>query len=249
MTNVRALTEGDALTITVDMADVVKELQERAERVRVQWEENEWYLGEARATVGRLDEQLDALRETFRRLEADYHEAAGQLREEVRQRDEANWYLGELRMAHEALRQQNRQLAEQLAHAKDDVEVERALRKAVEGELSAAQRHEERRGAVRTYRPGMVAEVRAEDGRLLFYGCPPNISLTGLAFTTAEPVGDAPGFVEITLHIPEVGRPIDAAGRLAWCETVDGHLMSGCELLDLLPDSRKSLTEVLAKAA
>src|SRR5713226_5364415 len=63
MTNVRALTEGDALTITVDMADEVKELQERAERVRVQWEENEWYLGEARATVGRLDEQLDALRE------------------------------------------------------------------------------------------------------------------------------------------------------------------------------------------
>src|SRR5262244_3134533 len=113
MTNVCAVTEADVLTIKVQMADVVNELnqlvdhwKERAERFHAQWKENEWYLGEARASVGRLE---------------------GQLLEQVRQRDEANWYLGELRVVHDALRQQTRELIEQLTQAKDDVEVMRRV--------------------------------------------------------------------------------------------------------------------------
>ena len=63
MTNVRASTEADVFTIKVDISDVVKELQEKAERFRIQWEESEWYLGEARESVGRIEKQLDALNE------------------------------------------------------------------------------------------------------------------------------------------------------------------------------------------
>ncbi len=251
MTNVPVVTEADVLTIKIDMADMAKELsglvehwQQRAERLRAQWEESEWYLGETRATVGRLEAQLNALREACSRLE---DEVAAQLREQVRQRDEANWYLGELRVTDEALRQQNQQLTEQLAHAKDDVEG--VHRTALEADVDAVQRQGERRGSVRMHRPDIVAEVRASEGLLLFHGCPPNISVTGLAFATGQSVDDASDFVEITLHVPEIGRPIEALGRLVWRETMEGTHQWGCELLDLLADSRKSLKDVLANAA
>src|SRR5712691_3902325 len=197
MTNVPVVTEADVLTIKIDMADMAKELsglvehwQQRAERLRAQWEESEWYLGETRATVGRLEAQLNALREACSRLE---DEVAAQLREQVRQRDEANWYLGELRVTDEALRQQNQQLTEQLAHAKDDVEG--VHRTALEADVDAVQRQGERRGSVRMHRPDIVAEVRASEGLLLFHGCPPNISVTGLAFATGQSVDDASDFV------------------------------------------------------
>jgi hypothetical protein len=270
MTNIRTLVEADVLTIKVDLADVVEGVervgrhwQQRAERLRTQWEESEWYLGEAKATVAWLEGQLNAVREAYSRREADSHEVAAQLREQVRQRDEANWYLGELRVAHEALRQQNQQLTKELAQAKDDVEVmrraaetrqddlavERARRKALEAELGAVQRHGERRRAVRIHRLDIVAEVRAADGLLLFRGCPPNISLTGLAFATDRVLDEAPDVVEITLHVPEIERPIEALGRLVWQDALEGSHQWGCEWVDLLPDSRKSLEDVLATAA
>jgi len=267
MTNARTLLEAGVLTIKVDLADVVKELsglgehwQQRAERLRTQWEESEWYLGETRATVGRLEEQLHAVHEASSRLEAHSHEVAVQLREQVRQRHEANWYLGELRATHEALRQQNQQLTKALAQAQDDVEVmrraaavrqedfavERARRKALEVELGAVRRYGERRRAVRIHGSDIVAEVRALDGLLLFHGSPPDISLTGLAFATDRAIDEAPDFVEITLHVPETERPIEALGRLVWRDALEGSHQWGCELVDLLPDSRKSLEAALA---
>ena len=233
MTNVHTVTEADVLTIKVDVSDVVKDLnrlvthwKDRADGLRHQWEESEWFLGEARATAERLQRELDASREAYGWLEARNHELTAQLHEQVRQRDEANWYLSELRTAHEALREENRRLIEQLAQARG-----------------------ERRAAVRTHRPDMTAEVRAPDGVLLFNGCPPNVSLTGLAFATDQCLDEAPDFVEITLRAPEIERPIEALGRLVWHEGIDGSQHWGCELLDLLPESRKSLEDVLANAA
>ena len=180
--------------------------------------------------------------------------------EQVRQRHEANWYLGELRATHEALRQQNQQLTKALAQAQDDVEVmrraaavrqedfavERARRKALEVELGAVRRYGERRRAVRIHGSDIVAEVRALDGLLLFHGSPPDISLTGLAFATDRAIDEAPDFVEITLHVPETERPIEALGRLVWRDALEGSHQWGCELVDLLPDSRKSLEAALA---
>src|SRR5206468_9646738 len=84
---------------------------------------------------------------------------------------------------------------------------------------------------------------------LPIYGCPPNVSLTGLAFATGQSVDAAPDFVEITLHIPAIGQPIEGVGRLVWREAMEGSHQWGCELLDLLPDSRKGLEDVLASAA
>ena len=260
MANVCAVTEADVLTIKVELSDVVRELKEKAGQFRTRWEESEWYLGEARASIGRLERELGELRAAYSRLEA---EATAKLQAQVRRCDEANWYLGELRVVHEALRQQTRELIEQLAQARDDVEVmrrvaeareedgdvERARRKSAEADLHAIQRHGERRGAVRMHRPDMMAEVRAPDGLLLFQGCPPNISLTGLAFATDQPVEDTADFVEITIHIPGIGRPIEGVGRLVWREAIEGIHQWGCELLDLLPDSRKSLEDVLANGA
>ena len=66
MKNVRAVTEPDVLTIKVDMSDAVKEFEEeKAEQLRSQWEESEWYLGEARASESRLERQLDEVREAY----------------------------------------------------------------------------------------------------------------------------------------------------------------------------------------
>jgi len=263
MKNVRAVTEPDVLTIKVDMSDAVKEFEEKAEQLRSQWEESEWSLGEARASESRLERQLDEVREAYSQLEASHRDVTAQLRDEVRQRDEANWYLGELRVIHEALRQETRELIKQLGQTRKDVEVmrrvaearqgdvdvERARRRAVEASLHAIQRHGERRAAVRRHLPDLVAEVRGPDGLLLFHGCPPNVSLTGLAFATGQSVDAAPDFVEITLHIPAIGQPIEGVGRLVWREAMEGSHQWGCELLDLLPDSRKGLEDVLASAA
>ena len=270
MPNVHTVIEGETLTITVHMADVVKELnrtveywQQTAERLRTQWGESEWYLGEARASIGRLEEQLHALGEAHAQLEAGHREVAAGLRECQRQRDEANRYLEELRPAHEDLRRQHQQLTAQFARATDDIEgmrrlaeqwqddldVARAGRQAAEKELQAVRDHGERRGRVRTYRPDMVAEIRSPEGGLLFHGCPQNVSVTGLAFAVDQPFDEAPDFVEITLHIPGVGRPLEAIGRLAWREAVEGSHQNGCELLDMLPNGRKSLEQVLASAA
>ena len=262
MTNVHAVcavTESRALTVDV-APHIATAWKAKAERLRIQWEDSERSLGDARESISRLERELDELREAHGRLEA---EATTRIQEQIRQCDEANWYLGESRATHEAFRHQTRELIEQLAQARneveamrrvveareEDVDVERARRKAVEADLRALQRHGERRSSARTHRPDMVGEIRAPDGLLLFRGCLPNVSLTGLAFVTDQPVDDVPDFVEVTLHVPGAGRPIEGIGRLAWREAIEGIQQWGCELLDLLPDSRKRLAEVLATAA
>src|SRR5256712_6193478 len=133
MKNVRAVTEPDVLTIKVDMSDAVKEFEEKAEQLRSQWEESEWSLGEARASESRLERQLDEVREAYSQLEASHRDGTAQLRDEVRQRDEANWDLGELRAIHEAIRQEKRGLIGQLAQTRKVVEVMQGVGGACQG--------------------------------------------------------------------------------------------------------------------
>ena len=69
-----------------------------------QWEESQWYLGEAHASAEHLDGQLRSVREAqaqfeeqAREFSAQLRECSAQLAEVERQRDEANWFLGEAR--------------------------------------------------------------------------------------------------------------------------------------------------------
>src|SRR2546425_2249720 len=260
----------DVVTTNVEVADVLKKLsalvehwQQTAERFRLQWEESEWYLGQTRATVGHLDEQLTAMRETYSWLESAYRDVLPQLQEVALQRDHANLTLAEARAAHAALRQQYHEMTEELTRAKDDVELMRRLAETIQekldaecarnevltNELDAVRRRAERRSKVRTHRPDLMAEIRAADGQLLFHGCPPNVSLSGLAFAMDRPIDGPLDFVKVTLDIPAVGRPIEAIGRLVWRRTIEASDHGGCELLEMSADGRKSLEEVLTNAA
>src|SRR2546428_14187702 len=65
MTNVNVAAEGDLLTIKVDLTAVAKDLshqveewKQMAERIRTQCEQRERYLGEAIASIARLEEEL-----------------------------------------------------------------------------------------------------------------------------------------------------------------------------------------------
>src|SRR5204862_360167 len=82
-----------------------------AERFRVQWQESEWYLGETRATVAHVQEQLTSMRETYGWLEHAYREVEPRLHEAAHERDDANRDLVEARAAHEALLRQHLEMA------------------------------------------------------------------------------------------------------------------------------------------
>src|SRR5690349_9158225 len=94
MTNVHVSTEGDLLTVRVDLPAVARALsnqaeewQQTAERTRTQWEQSEWYLGEARASSARLEEELQALREAHEQLEASHRAITARFQETERERD------------------------------------------------------------------------------------------------------------------------------------------------------------------
>src|SRR2546428_739325 len=96
MTNVHVAADGDLLTIRVDLPTLAKDLshqveewKQTAERTQTQWEQSEWYLGEAKASVARLEEELHALREADDQLEAGHREVTAQLHEAERERDVA----------------------------------------------------------------------------------------------------------------------------------------------------------------
>src|SRR5713101_3682422 len=162
MTNVNVAVEGDLLTIKVDLTAVAKDLshqveewQQTAERTRTQCEQSEWYLGEAKASSARLEEERQALREAYGQLEAGHREVRAWLHEAERERD----------VAQEGLLQGTEYLGAQLVQAQGDVEearrvvedcqhqlsVERAQRTALEAELAALRTHGERRRALRTF--------------------------------------------------------------------------------------------------
>ena len=154
--------------------------EQAAAATKKQWEENEWYLGQAKETVHQLEEQLGVARERAKRVEAEQQEAAAKSEEAVAglasadarqaeaelQRDEANWYLGELR---ESLRQREEQvlLAQEHAH-----HLEAQLRDAnAHGQELEGQRGEAER-ALETARQAQAAleqqrqDLSAEMGQL-----------------------------------------------------------------------------------
>jgi len=262
MTNVHVATDGDLLTVRVDLPALARDLshqveewKQTAERTQTQWEQSEWYLGEAKASVARLEEELQALREADDRLEAGHREVTARLHEAERERD----------VAQEGLLQGTEYLGAQLALAQGDVEearrvaddrqhelsVERAQRAAVEAELAALRTHGERRRALRTLRPDVTVEVQSPDGTILFQGLPRNMSARGVGFASEHPFNEGrPESLWVTFRQPGLARPIEALGRVAWQgpEATVGNVW-GCELLDMSPGCREIFERVLANTA
>ena len=239
MTNVHVATDGDLLTIRVDLTALAKDLshqveewRQTTERTRTQYEQSEWYLGEAKASIARLEEELQALREAYGRLEADHSEVTARLHEAERELDEA----------HEGLR-----VAEDCQH---QLRVERAQRTGLEAELAALRIHGERRRELRTFRADVTVEVQSPAGAILFQGLPRNISSRGVGFASEHPFNDGPESLWVTFWQPGVARPIEALGRVAWQgpEAPVGGVW-GCELLDMSPGCREIFERVLANTA
>jgi hypothetical protein len=258
MTNVQVATDGELLTIRVDLTALAKDLshqveewKQTAERTQTQWEQSEWYLGEAKASVVRLEEELQTRREAHTRLEAGHRELTTLLHEAERERDVAN----------ERFLQVTEHLGAQLAQAQGDVEVarrtgedlqhelsrERAQRTALEAELAALRAHGERRRTLRRLSPDLMVEVQSPDGTVLFQGLPRNISTRGVGFVSGHPFDDGPENLWVTFRQPGVTRPIEALGRVAWQkpEATVGNVW-GCELLDMSPGCREIFERVLA---
>ncbi len=250
MTNVHVATDGDLLTIRVDLPAVAKALsnqaeewRQTAERTRTQWEQSEWYLGEARETVGRLEEELQTLREAHERLEASHRESTAHLQETERERDTAREETLRLTEHLQAQRQEVDDCQQQLTGV-------RAQRTALEAELAALRIHGERRRVSRTFRPDVTAQIQSSTGEILFEGLPRNISAKGFRFASEHACADGSATVWVTFHNPGEARPIEALGRMVWHEpeATVGTLW-GCELVDMSPGCRKLFERVLATPA
>jgi hypothetical protein len=255
--------DGEILTVKVDLTEVILGLRSQLERwqatttrLRKQWEESEWYLGEARATIGRLEEQLAALQATCDGLQARQHELTARL-------EEANWFLGEARAAQAQLQADNQHLIDlrggdrleleetrrKVALIEDRLRAEHVFRRSIESDLAAVQTHGERRGAARAWNPQLTAELLSPDGVLLFRGAPRNVSRTGFAFATEQPLTDVPEFLEVIFRVPGLDRPLEGIGRLAWQEqgpTASTYL-AGCELLDMPAESFTTFEQFCAR--
>jgi hypothetical protein len=256
--------DGEILTVTVDLTEVILGLRGQLERwqttttrLRKQWEESDWYLGEARATIGRLEEQLAALQAAYAGLEARQQELTTRL-------EESTWYLGEARAAQAQLQADNQHVADlragdrlELEEARrlvalmeDRLRAEHVFRQTLESDLAAVQNHGERRAAVRAWNPPMTAELLSPDGVLLFRGAPRNVSRTGFAFATEQPLTDVPEFLEVIFRVPGLERPLEAIGRLAWQEQIPtaSSYLAGCELLDMPAESLTTFERLCARA-
>src|SRR5207245_2040022 len=147
---------------------LVEHWQHTAERFRVQWQESEWYLGETRATVAHVQEQLTSMRETYGWLEHAYREVEPRLHEAAHERDDANRDLVEARAAHEALLRQHLEMAAELAGARHDVEAMRRFAETVQQKLDAERSRGDALAADRGHRSARLASVRRSEppGRL-----------------------------------------------------------------------------------
>lgn len=270
MENVQLMVEGNIVTIRVDLPKELEQQagqwQQAAELARKQWEESQWYLGEAQASIRRLQEQIEGIQEAYAQLEARHQEVTARLQEAERERDEANTSLMELQAAHEGLLQQIQQLSGQLAQAQGHLEdmrrvaedhqqrfyVERAKRQDIEAELITARTLWDRRKARRVFRPGWGVELEGPDGGVLFRGLARNVSPMGLGFASEEPIDNLPTFLRVRLFLPGLEHPVEAGGRLVWrgrdARMIPNYL-GGCELRDLPADWGETFERVLAKAA
>jgi hypothetical protein len=261
MSTARLVMDGDSLAIIVDvtqdLAPQIRQWKESAERARKQWEESQWYLGEARAAVGRLDGELRSVGEAYHELQQRLDQTLADLEELRKQRDEANWCLGESRAAEEALHERIRQVTDEMLQAQDTIEAllryaqeteerldaERARRRALEAELVAVRAHGERRRAARRHRADVLVELQAPDGAVIFRGPSRNVSATGVSIASDRSL-DAPELVQVRLHVSGTERPIEAVGRLAW-QARNGTCLVGCQLLDLPTGCLDSLEQAL----
>jgi hypothetical protein len=255
--------QDDALTIAIDLAKVpeLRRWQDAAERAHKQWEESEWFLGEARASLGRAETELRAVSEAYHELQGAHETAAAQRAQAERARDEANWFLSESRTAQDGLRERLRQLTDELVRAQDTIDAvlrsaqaheqlldaERARRRAVESELDAVRAHGERRRGARRHRPDVDVEVQAPDGSLLFRGPAREVSGSGLSFATDHAL-EAPDLVQVRLRFAGSERAIDAVGRLAW-QSRNGRRLVGCQLLDMPTGCLDTLERTLGELA
>jgi hypothetical protein len=247
MTNVQVGAEGDLLTIRVDMAEVARdfaqrlaECQQAGEQARQRWEESEWFLGEARATIAQLEAQLQT------RAEAEQH-LTTRLQEAELQRDEAARGLDELRKAYDELLLQTSSLTDELAQAQSRIEATIQTDFAQLGVRAPG----ERRRASRARRADITVEIQRPDGAVLFQGPLRDISRTGMGFACDQLGNGAPELLWVTLHPNGLERPIEAIARLAWLRQEDGNgsYAGGCELLDVSPGSRGAFEEVLEHSA
>jgi len=269
MENVQLMVEGNIVTIRMDLAEELErqagQWREAAELARKQWEESQWYLGEAQASVRRLEEQRQGLQEAYGQLEAGHWDVTARLQEVEREREEANTSLRELQAAQEGLRQQIEQLTGQLAEAQGHLEemrrvaedhqqrfyVERAKRQEIEAEFLVVRTLWDRRRASRVARPGVAVELESPEGTVLFRGLARNVSRLGLGLASEEPLDTLPDLLRVRLYLPGIERPIEAGGRLVWQgrdARIPSHL-GGCELCDLPADWQETFERILAKAA
>ena len=250
MTSVQVGAEGELLTIKVDMAEVAKELghqlelcQQATDQARQRWEQSEWFLGEARATIADLETQAQARAEAHAELEAMHEQVMAQLQAADLQRDDAARSLEELRPAYEELLRQTTCLTDQLAQACAKVEAA-AL---TDAEQPALRTVGERRRMSRARRADITVEIQRPDGAVLFHGPLRDISRTGMGFACDQLGNGAPELLWVTLHPNGGERPIEAIARLAWLRQEDGNggYAGGCELIDVSPGSRGAFEEVL----
>lgn len=264
MTSIHVGVEGDQLAIRVDMAEVAKELgrqleqcEQSAAQARRRWEESEWYLAEARATIAALEAQAEAQAEARAQLETIHEETTTRLAEAERQRDEATRDLDESRRAHQALQEQTFELQDQLAAAQAEVEATQQLldehrdRLGVEADhpqtvVAELQAAAERRRVLRVRRADITVELQRPDGAMLFSGPLRDISRSGVGFDAKQLASGAAELLWVTLHSEGRARPIEALARLSWLrqDELSGSYEGGCELIDVSPGSRGALEEM-----
>ena len=269
MENVQMMVEGEILTIRVDLAKELErqagQWREAADLARKQWEESQWYLGEAQTAVGRLEEQLQGLQEAYGQLEARHQDVQASLEEAQRERDEANVSFRELQAAQAGLFQQVQHLTGQLAEAQGHLEemrrvaedhqqrfyVERAERQEIEAEFLAVRTLWDRRRASRVSRPRVAVELEGPQGAVLFRGLARNVSRLGLGLASEESLDTLPDLLRVKLYLPAIEQPIEAGGRLVWrgrYGTIPPYL-AGCELRDLPADWSETFERIFAQAA
>jgi hypothetical protein len=271
MTSVHVGVEGDQLAIRVDMAEVARELGRRleeceqaSERARQRWKESEWYLGEARAIIARLEAQVQAQAEAHAELEAIHQVTTTRLQEAGLQRDDATREREESRRAHEELKRQAVELEDRLAAAQAVAEAAQQLLEeykaglgagpadlqTVGEELEAMQTAIERRRASRVRRSDITLELQRPDGALLFSGPLRDISRTGVGFDGQQLTSGSAELLWVTLHPEGRDRPIEALARLSWLrqDESSGSYEGGCELIDVSPASRGALEEVFEQS-
>ena len=168
-----------------------------------------------------------------------------------RERDEANWYLGEERQRAKEFEQQQAVAQEQLAAS---CERERTLQSALDHlrqTLSALQAYGERRRVARAHISDAHVELLDGDGdhQPIFAESLRDLSSGGISLETDREIpNDA---LRVRLSLPGASEPIESRARMIWQQQTGDQpqrYRSGCELLDLPDAIRSRIAECVAQA-